>query len=154
MKKLIISVAVLCLLVVAFVLLKDTKETSVVKVYFNNSKLDPEITCVKTFPIERIIPKTSGLALAALTELLQGPTAAEISEKYQTSIPPGVKINSLKIENGTAYADFDGTLEKEVGGSCRVLAIRSQITSTLKEFSTVQEVVISINGRIEDILQP
>jgi len=45
-------------------------------------------------------------------------------------------------------------LEEAVGGSCRVTAIRSQIEQTLKQFSTVQSVIISIDNRTEDILQP
>jgi len=45
-------------------------------------------------------------------------------------------------------------LQYQVGGSCRVSAIRAQIIETLKQFSTVKNVVISINGRTEDILQP
>jgi len=35
-----------------------------------------------------------------------------------------------------------------------VTAIRAQITETLKQFPTVENVVISIDGRTEDILQP
>ncbi len=50
--------------------------------------------------------------------------------------------------------DFDETLEKAVGGSCRVAAIRSQITKTLLQFPSFKKVIISINGRTEDILQP
>ncbi|MFH1582463.1 MAG: GerMN domain-containing protein, partial [bacterium] len=66
----------------------------------------------------------------------------------------GVEINSLSIINGVARADFNEQLEYQAGGSCRVGAIRAQITETLKQFPTVNEVIISINGRIEDILQP
>jgi len=35
-----------------------------------------------------------------------------------------------------------------------VAAIRAQIRETLKQFPTVDEVIISIDGRTEDILQP
>jgi spore germination protein GerM len=45
-------------------------------------------------------------------------------------------------------------LEFQVGGSCRVAAIRAQITDTLKQFPPVDEVIISIDDRTEDILQP
>ena len=94
------------------------------------------------------------VARAALEELLQGPTRQEILEGYFTSINPNVKIQKLTIENTVAKVDFDITLEKNVGGSCRVTAIRNQITQTLLQFNTVKSVVISINGRTEDILQP
>lgn len=131
-----------------------TLETATVKAFFMNDRLDPEVTCQKTFPVEREIIKTKEVAYLALTELLNGPTATEKKEDYGTTIPSGVKINSLNIRGGTAYADFDGTLEYQVGGSCRVSAISHQITDTLKQFSSVKKVVISINGRTEDILQP
>ncbi|MFP3868831.1 MAG: GerMN domain-containing protein [Desulfobacteraceae bacterium] len=53
-----------------------------------------------------------------------------------------------------ARADFDQTLEYRVAGSCRVQAIRAQIEHTLRQFPTVTEVVISINGKTEEILEP
>ncbi len=129
-------------------------ETMVVKVYFNNSNLDPEYSCNKVFPVERKILKTQALARAALEELLKGPNDSEKTQGFFTSINPGVKIQSLAIENGTAYVDFDEQLEFQVGGSCRVSAIRAEITQTLKQFPTVGNVIISIDGRTEDILQP
>ncbi|OGZ33893.1 MAG: hypothetical protein A2Y98_03445 [Candidatus Portnoybacteria bacterium RBG_19FT_COMBO_36_7] len=132
----------------------DAGLTQKVKVFFNNSNLDPEASCNKVFPVQREIPKTDAPARAALEELLAGATYKEQSESYFTSINSGAKIQSLTIENGVAHVDFDEQLEFQVGGSCRVSAIRAQITETLKQFSTVSSVIISINGRTEDILQP
>ncbi len=126
-----------------------------VKVFFSNSIFDPEVMdCQKNFAVDRTIPKTLAVARAALEQLLAGPTDAEKAEGYFTSINPGVKIQSLVVANGIASVDFDGQLEFQVGGSCRVAAIASQIRETLKQFPTVTDVVISINGRTEDILQP
>jgi spore germination protein GerM len=51
-------------------------------------------------------------------------------------------------------ADFNERLEYQVGGSCRVSAIRAQISETLKQFPTIKDVIILINGRKEDVLQP
>jgi len=90
----------------------------------------------------------------AIEQLLLGPTDSEMLAGFYTNINPGVKLQSISIKNGIAMVDFDETLEKAVGGSCRVAFIREQITKTLKQFSTVKDVVISINGRTEDILQP
>lgn len=130
-------------------------ETMTVKVFFSNSIFDPEVLdCQKNFAVERTIPKTLAVARAALEQLLAGPTDAEKAEGYFTSINPGVKIQSLVVANGVANVDFDEQLEFQVGGSCRVTAIASQIRETLKQFSTVKDVVISISGRTEDILQP
>ena len=130
------------------------EEFTTVKVFFNNDRMDPEFSCNKVFPVEREILKTQAVARAALTELLKGPTEAEKAQGFFTSINPGVKIQELTIENGVARVDFDSQLEFQVGGSCRVSAIRAEITQTLKQFPTVNSVIISIDGRTEDILQP
>jgi len=60
----------------------------------------------------------------------------------------------LVIVDGVAQVDFDAQMEYQVGGSCRVGMIVRQIQETLKQFPSVKEVKISINGRSEDILQP
>src|SRR3989344_1083842 len=83
-----------------------------------------------------------------LEELLKGP---KDPEKYFSVIPTGVKIQSFRIENRIVHVDFSGELEKEIAGSMQVLAIREQVERTLKQFESVNEVIISINGRTEDI---
>lgn len=135
-------------------ILQGDRELMTIKVFFNNDKLDPEFSCNKVFPVERKIPKTQAVARAALEELLKGATEAEKEQGFFTSINPGVKIQKLTIEQGVAKVEFDEQLEFQVGGSCRVAAIRAEITQTLKQFPTVNSVIISIDGRTEDILQP
>ena len=132
----------------------EAVETTIVKVFFNNNQMDPEMSCNKVFPIERTIKKTEAVGRVAIEELLKGPLETEETQGFFTSINSGVKIQSLIIENGTAKIDFDEQLQFQVGGSCRVSAIRAQIIETLKQFSTVKNVIISINGRTEEILQP
>ena len=132
----------------------ENSEKMIIKVFFNNNNLDPEFSCNKVFPVEREVVKTQAIARAALEELLKGVNEEEKNQGYFTNINPNVTIQSLKIENGIAYVDFNEQLEFQVGGSCRVSAIRAQITQTLKQFPTIKDVIISINGRKEDILQP
>ena len=133
----------------------ESAPTTQFKGFFANSQMDPEMQdCTKIYAVERVIPKTLTPARASLEELLKGPSASEKQLGYTTSINPGVKIQKLTIVNGIANVNFDEQLEASVGGSCRVTNIRAQITETLKQFSTVSEVIISINGRTEDILQP
>ncbi len=131
-----------------------TKETIDLNVYLTNNKLNPEATCTKVFPIKRQILKTKEVAYVSLYQLIQGPNIGELSEGYDTGIPGQTAINSVKIINGTAYVDFDEGLEYGVSGLCRVTAIRSEIEATLKQFTSVKNVAISINGRTKDILQP
>ncbi len=129
-------------------------QTIIVKTFFNNNNLDPEITCTKVFAVARQVPKTTAVVRAALEQLLAGPSEQEKARGYFTNINPGVVIQKLTVADGIAKVDFGQTLEQAVGGSCRVSAIRAQINETLKQFSTVKDVIISVNSRTEDILQP
>jgi hypothetical protein len=132
----------------------ELAETMIIKVFFNNNQMDPEMSCNKVFPVQRIIKKTEAVGRAAIEELLRGPAETEKTQGFFTSINSEVKIQNLTIENGIAKIDFDEQLQFQVGGSCRVSAIRAEIIETLKQFESVKEVIISINGRTEDILQP
>lgn len=129
-------------------------ELTTVKVYFASKNAEEGMECQADFFVTRLVPKTAAIGRAALEELLKGPTEEEKNQGFITSINEGVKIQKLTIVEGIALVDFNLRLEEAVGGSCRVATIRSQITNTLKQFPTVKEVIISINGRIEDILQP
>jgi hypothetical protein len=128
--------------------------TMTVNVFFNNSNLDPAFLCDKVFPISREIAWTEGTARAAIEELLKGPSDPERSMNYFSNIDPNVKINDIAIADGTARVDFSDALGRNTAGSCRVTAIRSQITATLEQFPTVKNVTISINGKVDDMLQP
>ncbi|MBI5466048.1 MAG: GerMN domain-containing protein [Candidatus Kerfeldbacteria bacterium] len=130
-----------------------------VNVYWGNSQFDTEVTCIRVFPIERQVSGSMnevGLAQFArwaVEQLLQGPTETEQSRDNLTSLPQGVVIQQLEIQNGQARVDFSSKLEQGVGGSYRVAAIRAQITETLKQFPGVARVIISVDGRVEDALQ-
>lgn len=137
----------------SFNLTVDQNSTTVL-VYFSNNKLDPEITCEKVYAVARIVPKTTSVLKVAIEELLRGPAMIDTSADFKTSINSSVKLNYAKIENSVAYLDFDNRLQESIGGSCRVQAIRRQIEVTAKQFSTVKDVAISINGVTEPILQP
>ena len=131
-------------------------KTETVSVFFSNDKLDPQISCQKVFPLTKKIAIFQGQhpVRAAIEELLRGISDAEKSDGYFTAINEGVKIQKLTVADGAASVDFNDQLEFQVGGSCRVTAIRAQIEETLKQFPDVKQVIISVNGRTEDILQP
>jgi len=139
---------------------KEVSETSqefmTVKIFLSDSRFvnEPYFDCSRTIAVERQTPKTLAIAKAATEALLRGATQEEINQGFVSNINSGVRIQSLIIEDGVAEVDFDEQLEFQVGGSCRVLAIRAQIIETLKQFPTIDDVIISINGRTEDILQP
>jgi spore germination protein GerM len=132
---------------------EDRTETATFFAYFHNNNLDPEISCDKVFPVQRTVLKTQTPAKESINLLLAGPTDSEKAEGYYSVINSGVVLNSIAIIDGTAKVDFSKELEV-AGGSCLVLAVRAEITQTLKQFASVENVVISINGQSQDILQP
>ncbi len=142
-----------------------------VKVFFLNSKVGAkelvpnaveELYCDITYPVERSVSLISKddngypgeLAYLSLSELLKGPTEAEKDKGFFTSINPAVKIRKIVIERGLALVDFNQELERDVSGSCKIQAIRSQITETLMQFPEIKNVIISVEGRSEEVLQP
>lgn len=143
---------------------KETpREYRSVQAFFSNSIKDPNtLYCDKTYSVERIIDQFSDsergrlgeLTYLAVSELLKGPTEAEKQQGFFTLINEGTKIQKIFIEQGVVTADFNGKLNEGVAGSCVVQTIRSQITQTLMQFPEIKEVVISVNGETEEILQP
>jgi len=132
---------------------KEVKD-STMYLGFISKKDAAEKDCTKILSAVRVIPQTPAIAKRTIEELLAGPTIGEIGDGMLTIIPSGTKLNSLVIKNGIATVDFNDTLTKGVAGSCKVGAIRAQIEETLKQFPTISEVVISVNGVSKDILQP
>ncbi len=126
------------------------------KVYFTTPITggEEDFDCLYVQALDKEVPYSPNVARAAIEQLLKGPSSEDKVNGFSTSINPNVKVNSLTIESGIARVDFNQQLEYQVGGSCRVASINEQITKTLKQFDEVQSVVISIDGRSEDILQP
>lgn len=137
-----------------------SEEFITIKIFLSDSRFvnEPYFDCSRTIAVERQVPKTLAVARTAVEALLRGAIQEEINQGFVSSINSGVRIQKLNIDpltgGGVAKVDFDEQMEFQVGGSCRVAAIRAQITETLKQFPTVDDVIISINGRTEDILQP
>jgi hypothetical protein len=116
---------------------------------------------------QRTIPATLRIGTAALEALLWGPPpgsglSSALPTPAQVLAYPGrtaawgprVRLNSLIIRDGVATADFSPELNAYGGGSLRVWGISQQIRTTLLQFPSIREVVISIDGRSGDVLQP
>ena len=108
--------------------------------------------CQQVFGVRREV-STEDLELRVLEELLKGPRFPEIEEGYRSNLANGIKIQSFNIMDGVAYIDFNQAFNL-VAGSCRIQAIRSQIEETLKQFKSIESVVISVEGNTEGVLQP
>lgn len=104
--------------------------------------------------VDRSVARTAAIGRSALEELLKGPTDAERANGFDSMIPAGTRLRSLTIVDGLATADFDARLQREKGGSMRVLAIRQQIERTLMQFPSVRQVEIRVEGRSEGVLEP
>lgn len=118
---------------------------------------------------QRYIPRTLGVGAAALNELLWGPPPLNLAG-FETAIPtpedvlnyhargadwgPRVTLRGLTITDGVATADFSQEMRSYAGGSLRVMLIRQQIEETLRQFATVQEVRIAVEGETEGVLEP
>lgn len=125
--------------------------TRMVALFFANSRLDPEgMRCAEVYRVERTVPEATGLR-AILDLLVAGPTDAEAADGHYTSLPAETRVNDVWMEGDTIRADFSFP---PLGGSCLVASIRAQIESTLLANAQAAKAVLSVDGQIEDILQP
>ncbi len=128
---------------------EETEEDMVeARVYFY--VIDDGVEEVRS--VTREFPAYQDIKAYALNELLEGPTQEETEEGYSTAIPEGTSLHSVYTEEGITYADFSEELD--ASGSATVTMIRDQVEKTLLQFEDVNEVVISIEGETEGILQP
>ena len=130
-------------------------KTSVSKnVFFNTTKNNPHQDCEIVEGVSRSFDYNFDLVNSVLMELTKGPNQKEKDTGMSSSIPAETKVNKISIQNNVLYVDFNQKLQEGVGGSCRVGAIIAQLTNTFKNLGYFENVVISIDNKTEDILQP
>jgi spore germination protein GerM len=120
--------------------LKEGFEELTVQVYFRNSAYAQKQTCDEVFPIERTVTKTTAGARAALLELLEGPSEANLEEGFRSAIPADVVMERFVIQDGAAKIHFSRPLPDD---ACLQLAIRAQIDETLAAFDSIESVEMS-----------
>jgi spore germination protein GerM len=96
--------------------------------------------------VTREVSKTPAIGRAALDELLRGPTSAERAQQLYAPFPADATVKSLRIENGTATVDYSASVGG-AGGSARARTIIRSTELTLRQFPSVQKVVILIDGK-------
>lgn len=100
---------------------------------------------------ERLLPeklsvKDNGKSL--MENALQSLVATKPRDaKYNDVVPIGTKVLGLKVENGTAFADFSKELIKKGQGSYEEMMLCYAIVNTLTEFPEVKRVQILIEGK-------
>lgn len=98
------------------------------------------------FVTERTEPFDPAVGAAALTSLFDGPTEAERSVGVSTAVPEDTELLSLSIEDGLATADLSGEYESG-GGSASMFLRLAQLTYTLTQFESVDEVIFTLDGQ-------
>ena len=94
----------------------------------------------------RTVTATPRVATAAMTELLAGPTPADVTAGLASAIPTGTRLLGLTIADGTATVDLSGTFAGG-GGSLSMAARLAQVTYTPTQFPTVEGVVFRLDGQ-------
>ena len=127
-------------------------DTMQVFVFFQNKKLanDPDfLDCGRVFPVARTVERVPGVAHQALQELLLGPTEGERGAGYMSAISQeiGLHINSVILDQGVLTVTFNRP--PFMGGSCALAGVVSQIKTTAKQFSSVKDVTILVDGNEE-----
>jgi germination protein M len=120
-----------------------------VKVYFFLTGGDSQATGPGPFlvPVHRAIPETEAVAGAAMSLLLAGPTADELSSVpgLSSTIPGDTMLLGIAIEDGLATVDLSREFESG-GGSFSVTGRLAQVVYTLTQFPTVEKVAFELDG--------
>jgi spore germination protein GerM len=125
-----------------------------VSIYFGNSKMGSSEDCSKVFSVSRTIINAETLGPGALEALLNGVSEQEKASGYFTGLNDGILLQKFEIKDKVAYVDFNSRFNENMGGSCRITSIKSQIENTLNNLPDIDSVVISVNGETEGILEP
>ena len=97
-------------------------------------------------PTLRVVPKSAGVARAAMDALLDSGTILDSYQQISTAIPPTTKLLGISIKNGVATVDLSSDFGSP-GGSAGSMYRLGQVVYTLTQFSTVRAVLFQIEGR-------
>jgi germination protein M len=118
-------------------------ETMVIRAYYVLAG-DPGVEGL--VPTLRVVPKTAGVARAAMGALLDPDPITGKYDQISTAIPSGTKLLGIAIKNGVATVDLSG--EFATGGGTASARFRlGQVVYTLTQFPTVRAVLFQVDGR-------
>jgi hypothetical protein len=100
--------------------------------------------------VRRTHAATQAVATAAITALLDGPTAAERAAGVTSAVPAGTRLLGINIENGVATVDLTSDYQSG-GGSLSMQTRLGQVVYTLTQFPTVQKVRFRLDGTPVDV---
>lgn len=98
-------------------------------------------------PEERWVTQTDEpLAKLLIQELIAGPTDSSLT----TTIPKEVKLLSLEVAEGIAYANFSKELASKIAGSAGELMVLGSVVNTLTELPAISAVQFLVEGKVEE----
>lgn len=146
--KILTALILLTLAVSAF---GQSANTTKIKVFFLNEKDDPNIEdCTAVKPTVREIPKTAGIARAALLELFKGVNADEKAKGFVSFDPESTSgiLKGLNIKDRVAFVNFDDIVYEKLGNATTSCGsgFFTSIEKTLKQFPSIRKVVYAVEG--------
>lgn len=136
----------------ASVTLKNGMEQREVALFFPNQQRSGN-DCSRVHKVNHIVPNSVGMARLLTEALIAGPTRFEQAQGFTSEFPRGARVDSIEVDGSTVTIDFSPEMQN-VGGSCRVQAIRASIEKTLTQLPNVSRVRITAGGSEELALQP
>ena len=118
-------------------------ETMVVRAYY---VLDGDAGVEGLVPTLRVVPKSAGVARAAMTALLDPEDILDQYGQLSTAIPTGSRLLGISIKDGVATVDLSSEFESG-GGSASSTFRLGQVVYTLTQFPTVRAVLFQVEGR-------
>jgi len=99
----------------------------------------------KLWLTKRTVPRTPGVAAAAVRLLFAGPNAAERAAGVTTAVPAGSRLRSISISSGTATIDVSRAFAALAPAS-RIRMRLAELTYTTTQFPTVRRVRLEVAG--------
>ena len=118
-------------------------ETMIVRAYY---VLAGESGVEGLVPTLRVVPKSTGVARAAMNALLDPEAVLARYDQLSSAIPSGTKILGLAVKNGVATIDLSSEFESG-GGTASARYRLGQLVYTLTQFPTVRSVLLQVEGR-------
>jgi spore germination protein GerM len=102
--------------------------------------------------VERQVSYDNSPMTRTLQVLIDGPTMEELNLGLLNLIPKDTRLLSARVENGTAYLNFNESFRFNSMGVEGYLAQLQQIVFAATEFDTVERVQILIDGQRREYL--
>jgi hypothetical protein len=118
-------------------------ETMVVRAYY---VLEGDTGVEGLVPTLRVVPRSAGVARAAMGALLDSDPIREDYRQISTAIPSGTELLDISIKDGVATVDLSAEFESG-GGSAGQHYRLGQVVYTLTQFRTVRAVLLKVEGR-------